>query len=89
MDVSLQDWEENFNKLILNQINLKSGELLNLKKLIDKYPKKDEFNFFLENEVEFAINKLKNKKSSGPDKITNKNIKCTLQVSMPGNHQIF
>jgi Reverse transcriptase (RNA-dependent DNA polymerase) len=73
-DISLADWERNFDQ-ILNERGLAEADSLDLKSLLAEYPKPAHIKYILEEEVTLALKGMKNKKAPGPDSLVNETLK--------------
>lgn len=73
-DIPLPDWEQNFNKILNEQI-LNTTDSLDLKSLLANYPRPEQLRYFMTEEVKIALRGMKNNKAPGPDRLINETLK--------------
>jgi Reverse transcriptase (RNA-dependent DNA polymerase) len=73
-EISYRDWQQNLYHL-LNRKGLDTNDSLLFQSLLTDYPKTDNIKYFIEQEVELALQGLKPNKAPGPDTLQNETLK--------------
>jgi hypothetical protein len=81
-NIAMNEWEDNFES-ILNEKNFRAHESLNLEKLLIGHNPDTEYIPIMQEEIKFAIRKMKNGKAPGPDNIRNENLKSLVEIMLP------
>ena len=75
-------WENNF-ELILNEKIFGERDSLNLEEMLRGYTSATDYIPIMQEEIKFAIRKMKNGKAPGQDSIRNENLKSLVDIMLP------
>jgi hypothetical protein len=81
-NIAMNEWENNF-ELILNEKHFGERDSLNLDEMLRGYTSDTEYIPIMQEEIKFAIRKMKNGKAPGPDSIRNENLKSLVDIMLP------